>query len=383
MMLYTLDSSCLERARRALSRGSHPLSAALEQLRVDADRICRTPPESVVMKLAAAPGGDAHDYYSLAPDAWPSLLRGDKPCWQRREGMLNPDAESDTFDAARLTRMANRCLTLGAAWYFTRQRVYAQAAAEQIRCWFIDRETRMRPHLNFGHAVPGELVGQGSGLSETQPLWMVMDTLGLIANSGVLDDEDVGALRQWFAAFSHWMFHTDIGFEGYAWHDWRGTAHDAQRVAFLLFCHDFPLARRVIQHGLTLRLAGQFDRDGRQAAALDGDHPFRAALHNLDAHLRLNRYAEPLDIDRWQSVTHAGRLRAGLDYLLPFVLEPELWPWRDGVDRDDETLLRVLLQAVRGYGTGAERYCDALAALPPTQTARREWLLWYPGERGR
>lgn len=381
MKLYTLDIACLERARRALARPGHRLGSARELLLSEADRLCRTPPESVVSKPTPAPGGDAHDYLSLAPDAWPTLRRTGGSGWQQRDGNLNPAAQRDDYDAARLARMTDRCLTLGAAWYFTGQRVYAQAAAEQIRCWFIDPETRMRPHLNYAHSVPGDLAGQGSGLYETASLWKVTDSLGLISTSGMMDAEDLAALRLWFGTFSDWMFNSPSGFEGYVWHDWRGTSHDAQRALYRLFCGDGAGAANVIRHGLTLRLAAQFDREGRQAAALDSDRPFSASLRNLEAHLLLNRYAEQVDIDRWNRVCCGRRVRAGLEYLLPFMREPDLWPWRDRVSDEQTRVQRVLLQALRGYATSGAVLREALLGMPEEMQARREWLLWYPDER--
>lgn len=379
MRLYTLDPHLLERARLALRRPHSSLHTAQERLIDEADTLCRAAPESVVYKRQRAAQGSAHDYYSLAPDAWLMTLRSDEDVWRQRDGITNPQASSDDYDAARLERMCERCLTLGLAWFFTGRETYAEAAAKQIRCWFLDTNTWMRPHLNFAHAVPGEIAGQGSGLVESRSLWKVIDTLGLIANANVLNDIDVAGMQEWFARYGGWMFHSEIGFAGYALSDWRGTCHDAQRVVYTLFSGDTAASARILRQGIITRLAAQFDREGMQGEMLNSERAFTASLRNIEAHLLLNRYAEQLSYDRWLLTQNGRSVRQRLDYLLAFMAEQA--QWQQSVSDDNARLQRVLLQATRGFLRSAEHYRKALAALPPALIASRDRLLWYPGEQ--
>ena len=223
MKLYTLDETCLENARAGLKQPFSPLQLALSKLVSEADILRREAPESVVHKKLRPASGDAHDYYSLGTYWWPNPRRPNGLPYIRRDGHINPQCENNDTDTSRIIRMCERCLTLGLAWYFTGQRQYAQAAAAQIRCWFLDAETRMNPHLNYGQAIPGIVSGRGTGLIDTRLMWMVVDTIGLINAASVLDTDDIIGLHQWFRDFNHWMYYSDIGHSEYVWHNNHGT----------------------------------------------------------------------------------------------------------------------------------------------------------------
>lgn len=238
MKLYTLDETCLENARRGLQQPFSPLQLALGRLVSEADKLRGQPPESVVHKKLRPVSGDPHDYYSLGTYWWPNPRRPNGLPYIRRDGHTNPQCQNNDTDTTRIIRMCERCLTLGLAWYFTSHRKYAQAAAEQIKCWFLDEQTRMNPHLNYGQAIPGIVSGRGTGLIDTRLLWMVIDTIGLISPAGVLDTDDIIGLHQWFRDFNHWMFYSDVGHSEYVWHNNHGTWYDAQRVANALFYGD-------------------------------------------------------------------------------------------------------------------------------------------------
>lgn len=376
MKLYTLDERCLENALNALRQPLSPLQQALKRLLAEAEAAYQAPPESVVHKTLRPASGDAHDYFSLGTYWWPDPRQPDGLPYVRRDGHTNPQCESDDTDTTRLVRMCERCLTLGLAWYFTDQIKYAQAAAKQIRCWFLDADTRMNPHLNYGQAIPGIVSGRGTGLIDTRLMWMVIDTIGLIEDTQVLDTEEIIGLRQWFGDFNHWMYDSEIGHAEYVWHNNHGTWYDAQRVVNALFCGDNALALRVIEQGMTQRMAAQIDRDGKQTMELERTMPFHYALFNLEAHLLLNRYAEHVAFDRWNTLRDDRGVKKGVDYLLPFIREPQRWPYSDLKGIVWDSALRVLLQSARGWSTAADRYYQALTAFPQETDNLKERLMW-------
>ena len=379
MKLYTLDETCLENARAGLKQPFSPLQLALSKLVAEADLLKREPPESVVHKKLRPASGDAHDYYSLGTYWWPNPRRPNGLPYIRRDGHINPQCENNDTDTSRIIRMCERCLTLGLAWYFTGQRQYAQAAAAQIRCWFLDGDTRMNPHLNYGQAIPGVVSGRGTGLIDTRLLWMVVDTIGLINAASVLDTDDIIGLHQWFRDFNHWMYYSDIGHSEYVWHNNHGTWYDAQRAVNALFYGDKGLAARIIEQGITQRMSAQIDQDGKQTMELERTIPFHYSLFNLEAHLLLNRYAEHVEFDRWNHIRDGRGVKQGIDYLVPFIREPDLWPYSDLQGIVWDSALRVLLQTVRGYPKQSASYRDVLKCLPQETLQLKEQLMWCPG----
>ncbi|WP_016673131.1 alginate lyase family protein, partial [Yersinia pestis] len=163
---------------------------ALRRLLSEADILRDQSPESVTHKTLLPVSGDIHDYYSFGTYWWPNPRKPNGLPYVRRDGHTNPQSQNDDTDTQRIARMCDRCLTLGLAYYFTGNSRYAQVAAEQIRCWFLDAKTRMNPHLNYGQAIPGIVSGRGTGLIDTRMMWMVIDTLGLISPAKLLDTED-------------------------------------------------------------------------------------------------------------------------------------------------------------------------------------------------
>lgn len=376
MKLYTLDVTCLENARRGLQQPFSPLQLALSQLVREADKLRGQPPESVVHKKLRPVSGDPHDYYSLGTYWWPNPRRPNGLPYIRRDGHTNPQCQNNDTDTTRIIRMCERSLTLGLAGYFTGERKYAQAAAEQIKCWFLDEQTRMNPHLNYGQAIPGIVSGRGTGLIDTRLLWMVIDTIGLISAEGVLDTDDIIGLHQWFRDFNHWMFYSDVGHSEYVWHNNHGTWYDAQRAANALFYGDKGLVARIIQQGITQRMAAQIDQEGKQTMELERPVPFHYSLFNLEAHLLLNRYAEHVEFDRWNAVQDGRSVKLGIDYLMPFIADPDLWPYSDLQGIVWDSALRILLQSMRGYPKEAARYKTVLASFPEDTLSLHEQLMW-------
>ena len=378
MKLYTLDENCLENARASLKQPFSPLKMALSQLIEEANTLLQAAPETVIEKKLRPVSGCANDYYSLGTYWWPNPRRPNGLPYIRRDGHTNPQCENNDTDTARIIRMCERCLTLGLAGYFTGEKKYAKAAAEQIRCWFLNTETRMNPHLNYGQAIPGIVSGRGTGLIDTRLLWMVIDSIGLISHEGVLDTDDIIGLHQWFRDFNHWMYYSDIGHSEYVWHNNHGTWYDAQRAVNALFYGDRGLVARIIEQGITQRMAAQIDQDGKQTMELERTIPFHYSLFNLEAHLLLNRYAEHIDFDRWNTTRDGRGVKLGIDYLVPFICESDLWPYSDLQGIVWDSALRVMLQSVRGYPQHAENYRRVLSLFPRNTQSLKEQLMWCP-----
>ncbi|EPZ8124336.1 alginate lyase family protein [Yersinia enterocolitica] len=376
MKLYTLDVDCLIKAKAVLQQPFSPLQPALRRLLSEADALRDQPPESVTHKTLLPVSGDIHDYYSFGTYWWPNPRKPNGLPYVRRDGHTNPQSQNDDTDTQRIERMCDRCLTLGLAYYFTGNSRYAQVAAEQIHCWFLDAKTRMNPHLNYGQAIPGIVSGRGTGLIDTRLMWMVIDTIGLILPAKLLDTEDTAVLQQWFRDFNHWMFHSEVGHSEYVWHNNHGTWYDVQRAANAMFYGDRGLVSTIIRQGITQRLAAQIAQDGKQWMELERTVPFHYSLFNMEAHLLLCRYGEHVEIGRWAWVQDGRNVQQGIDYLLPFIAEPELWPYRDLRGIDYDSALRLLLQAARGYPKEAQRYQAVLATLPADTLTSRDRLMW-------
>jgi len=372
--LYTLDPAALETARARVEAGDPALRPAFEALVAIADKRLAAPAEAVTLKTLTPASGDKHDYMSIAPYWWPDPAKPDGLPYIRKDGNTNPSSKNDDTDSVRIQRMCDRVRDLALAYHFTRRADYARAAGEQIRAWFLTPATRMNPNLRFGQAVPGVVDGRGIGLIDTRNFWAVIDAVGLIAPAAVLTDDETRALKSWFGAFADWMRTSPEGREEYTWHNNHGAYFDAQIADYELFAGDVDAARRTVTEAIHVRMASHFAIDGKQYAELERTQPYHYSAFNLDAHLRLARYGELTGVDYWNAVQDGRSMRAGINFLLPYLKDPKSWPFQDLKGVTFDMMLPVVLRAARQWPDGA--YASYLETMPKTLASDQSRLLW-------
>src|SRR5437879_3608287 len=100
----------------------------------------RERPITLTTYPAERSAGGKHDYFSEGDYWWPDPEHPNGPYIQR-DGMTNPD----NFVAHRhaLIRLSVQMPALTAAWFITKNRMYAEHAARHLRAWFLDPSTWM------------------------------------------------------------------------------------------------------------------------------------------------------------------------------------------------------------------------------------------------
>ena len=371
----TLDGSYLEAAKERIAAQDASLQPAFDKLRQDATALLAVKPESVTYKKLMPPSGSKHDYMSLAPYWWPDPAKPDGLPYIQKDGQFNPSSKNGDTDSVRMQLMCMGSNTLALAWHFTGDMRYAAHAASFIRTWFLDPQTRMNPNLKFGQAVMGRVDGRGIGLIDTRNLWMVIDAAALLESSGALKPAEVTALKAWFRDFTTWMRESDIGIDEFNAHNNHGTFYDMQVANYALFFGDTELARRAVNRGMDLRIASQISIEGKQYAELERTTPFHYSAFNLDAMTNIARYGEQLKINVWKKRDKTRGLKKGIDYLVPFVLAPETWPYKELKRMEQELALPLMLKAERGIGGG--QYAAAAAAIPELPFEAQEYIALY------
>src|SRR5215813_9686107 len=230
--LCSLDAEQLRQAR------SHSTDAALrpamEALSREADKALKAGPFSVTRKERVAPGGDKHDYLSLAPYWWPDPKSKDGLPYIRRDGETNPDSKRGT-DAPLIGEMAGAVETLAIAYYFTGEERYAERAALLIRAWFLDPATKMNPNFRYAQAILGHNEGRGAGLIESRHFIKIVDAVGLLNGSRSWTEKDQQALTAWFREFVKWMRTSSNGIDEAQAKNNHGSWYAAQLACYALF----------------------------------------------------------------------------------------------------------------------------------------------------
>lgn len=378
--VFLLRGSTLRHVRQAVHADDPWFEKAMIALQRRADRALTQGPFSVTHKTGTPPSGDSHDYMSIGIYWWPNPDTPDGLPYVRHDGKVNPESRDGTYDANRNNQMVNAVSDLALAYYLTGHPPYAEHAADLLRTWFIDPETRMNPNLRYAQAWPGRNDGQGFGIIETASYVRLIDAPGLIAASEFWTTSDQQALQQWFADYLHWLKTSFNGLFAQFQPQNHGTWYDAQVLAYALFCDQQELAAAQVNTFSRQRLEVQFNDEGAQVNELTRTRSWSYSLYNLRAWFYLACLAEHVDSDLWNDRNDAGiGLQSALDFLIPHLDEPDAWPHPQIGRVGPGSLATVMLPlAIEVYDD--PRYRQAYAAVEES-TLSNPVRLRYAGHR--
>lgn len=332
------------------------LAVAWKALFERADAALAGPVYSVVNKTRVPPGSDKHDYISMGPYWWPDPnVPGGEP-YIRRDGHVNPERDGDAFDVTSMQKMSSSVEALSLAYYFSDDRRYALKAAELLRTWFLVPATRMNPNATFAQGVPGRTPGRAEGVLDTARLIHVVESIGLLAPSGVLSDTERSGIERWFADYSTWMTSSPTGKEERAATNNHALWYDHQLVLFSLFAHREDVARAVLEAVTQQRIATQIQPDGKMPRELQRTRALHYTIYALRAAAGLAELGRCLNIDLWQARTPDGRsLKVAIDYLVPYVGREAEFPYPDLKPLPNEDSYELFSRAAWAYDDPAYR----------------------------
>jgi len=373
-----LDGKLLAQTRASLADDDAAPRAALARLIRDADAALKAGPFSVTDNAVLPPSGDKHDYMSFGPYWWPNPETPDGLPYVRRDGLGNPESGNKGSDRSRMGDMVQAADTLALAYYFTGKEKYATRAAILLRAWFLDPETRMNPHLQFGQAIPGRVEGRGYGIIDTVCLVKVVDAAILLEGSKSWSNEDHAALKNWFGDYLHWLQTSQHGIDESRTRNNHGTWYDAQVACFALFVGDRETAKGTIESARKNRVLRQISPDGRQEHELVRTKSFGYSLANLDGMFCLARLGEHVDVDLWRvEVEGKPALQAALDYVAPYADLEKTWPHEEiSKSRPIDRLLPLLRCGFRVYKK--PEYLAMLGKFTENKRLKDRSALLYP-----
>jgi dienelactone hydrolase len=337
---------------------------ALNGLLAAADKIVKKGQlYSVMNKKKMSPSGDKHDYMSQAPYYWPDTTKPDGLPYIRRDGERNPEYY-DISDPSELHNVEDEAEILSLAYFYTKDEKYAEHAAKIIKTWFLNAETKMNPHLNFGQGIPGINTGRGIGIIETRGLFKVADAAQILRGSKNWSDSDHNALKKWFSDYLKWMIESPIGKDEAKAENNHGTFYDVQVVLFAIFTGQNDIAKKQLDV-TKKRIAHQLKPDGSQPEELARTTAWSYVNMNLWGFFQLARLGEHVGVDLWQYETgDKQNLRKCVDWLLPYLKKEKKWDYQQIKKQDYENTVTVLRMAAVVYNNPAY---DALAKVVDTK----------------
>jgi len=349
---YGARPGSLAKAKSSYQGGREPELSAVNKIISEANKYLKMAPESVMDKTKVPPSGSKHDYMSIAPYFWPDPSKSNGLPYIRQDGKVNPESKNEEIsDRVRFGRTIDRIETLALAYYFTREKKYADYAAKLIKVWFLNPETQMNPNLNFAQAIAGKNDGRGEGILDARRMGIVLDSANLIGSSTDFTEANQKALVQWMTSYYEWLMKSPNGKAERAATNNHGTWFDVQAAHLALALGKKDDAKKIIESARSKRINVQIESDGKQPQELARTASFSYSCMNLDAFFTLANLGDHAGVDLWRKNNKDSHsLRKALDFLVPYVDQPPApWPFKQIKDIDESNMLPILRLAALAY----------------------------------
>ena len=314
---------------------------------------------SVVNKTQTPPSGDKRDYLSYGPYWWPDPDRPDGLPWIRQDGQVNPLTRDGKTDFETKKKMFNNTFHLALAYFFSDNEKYANKAFELIHIWFIDKDSRMNPNLQFAQGIPGINEGRGIGIIEFADIGNIISSIEILEIKGVIDTTAITDLRNWFTDYLKWLQTSENGIFEKNTKNNHAVWYDVQVVSILMFLDRIEEAKKVLEDVKTKRIATQIMPDGRQPHELNRTKALSYSTMNLRGFTNLAYFGKRLGVDLWNYIPeNGGGIKKAYEFLMPYANGSEKWEYQQigSLNKALETLRKLFVQA--GSQFNNDLYCS-------------------------
>ena len=361
-----LDPSVLIDAKEGLKHKNNSiLQMSLNELLQEANSFLIKKPHSVIEKLQLPASGNKHDFLSLAPYMWPDPSKPKGVPYIARDGEVNPEVNSIP-DKKNLGVMTHMVKILSLSYFFTDNPIYASKAGELLRVWFLNEKTYMNPNLKYAEMFRGKNNGFAQGIMAGVNLPEVIDAVGLIQNSQTWTKQDQRGMELWFSEYLDWLLNSNYGKQEAQKINNHGTYYKVQASSIALFLNRTDIAKSILNAimqepssatfvDIQKQLAATVQPDGRQPFELMRSNSLDYSMFNLLGLFRLASIGKRIGMDLWHYETSQGAgLQTALDYLLPYALKKQDWPYSQTASISTSRLVELLCQATIHFKNNEE-----------------------------
>ena len=311
-----------------------------------------------------SPMGIRHknEYYSNGDYWWPDLTKANGLPYIRLDGNSNPDNFS--YHREVLRKIRTSVAHLARAYMHTKKETYATKALELLRVFFIDKETRMLPHLLYAQAIPGLYTGRGIGIIDTLHLTDIPFALSALYGSESITTDIYNAMVKWFEEYLEWMTTHPYGIDESNEPNNHSLCYYVQVAVFALFTDN----HRLLQHCrdmFFIKILPQMNNNGGFNKELERTKPYGYSLMVLDNFITLCHVLSDNDNNLWDYQTiHGQSARKAIDFMLPYILDKNTWPYKKDIMYYDDYPCRMSFMLFGGYTLGIEKLIEKYKSLP-------------------
>jgi hypothetical protein len=305
-------------AAASILPGLEPFNAAAfdrKRVLAAATGYLRERPITVTASSSARSAGGKHDFFSEGDYWWPDPENPNGPYIQR-DGMSNPD---NFVDHRRyLMRLSVQVPALAAAWKITKEQRFVAHAADHLNAWFVDKDTRMNPNLQYSQAIHGRVTGRGTGIIDTIHLVEVARAIEILPG--------VNHVKAWFSEYLEWMTTHPKGIEERDTKNNHATCWVMQAASFARLTGNAAVMQFVRDRFKSVLIPGQVAADGSFPEELRRTKPYGYSLFNLDAMATICEILSNRQDNLWKFELPDGRgIRRALDFMVPYIRNKASW----------------------------------------------------------
>jgi len=327
-----------------------------------ANRLLNEQPITITSSSSPRSAGGRHDFFSEGDYWWPDP-KNPTGAYIQRDGMTNPDNFVEHRRA--LMRLSVQVPALVAAWIITGKKAYSDKAAEHLRAWFKNEDTRMNPNLQYAQAIKGITTGRGVGIIDTIHLVEVARAIEVLQNSRSFSTSDIAAIKKWFADYLEWMTTSKNGIEEREAKNNHGTCWVMQVAAFAHLTGNNYLLDYCRNRFKSVIVPNQIEKDGSFPQEQRRTKPYGYSLFNLEAMAAICQILSTPENDLWKFHTADGRgIASAMEYMYPFVRDKKSWPKAADVMYFDEWPMRQNSLLFAGIALGRPQYIETWKRLP-------------------
>lgn len=288
----------------------------------NADTYCNIR-EVVVTEKEKTFAPNNHYYCSIGPYWWPDTLNGKK--YINRDGHFNPEIKQ--FDYYKLIDLSNRCENLSKAFYITHNPKYYNALLVQLKSWFVNKKTYMKPTFMYSQVIPGQNdnKGRSTGMIDAYLFNNILESIRLVNSIKRIDRKTMKSIQKWIRDFA------DDSFERYDRLFSKSNtnislAYDVTMVNMYLFASEEMKAKQIADQFAERRIEAQINADGSQPSELKRTRAFFYSMYNL-GHIidfcYIARYWYPNYYN-----DHKVKIDMAFEFLGKYVDTPETFPYQ-------------------------------------------------------
>jgi hypothetical protein len=234
----------------------------------------------------------------------------------------------------------------------------------------------MNPNLQYTEVILGRNNGSHSGIIAGINFPDIIDSIALIRESSSWTEQDQKGIESWFDKYLEWLLNSQAGKKESERLNNHGTWYSVQASSIAIFLNKTGITRDIIKNNID-KLAAKIRPDGSQPFELQRRTFLNYHIINLLGLFNLAKIADRIDIDLWNYKTPEGSgLQKALDYVLPYALKKETWPYKQIKPIDTSRLVDLLCQAIIHYD-GNESYKEAYRSIVSPNVVKETNNLMY------